>query len=209
MLLLFSEISHAYRSPHAFQTAQLKHRPGRQTWERAPDFFKNTALDLPDVVAARQGSLAGQLELACMLKEEGNSLYKQVGVPRLSDTHIYAPFPPATHSPLHQSIHAPRRTPPAPPSIHQCPPPSPPPPPSPSLCAPPPPPAHPSIHPCPPPPPTICALLPPLFHAPPQATRSPLHLSMIHPPAYHPPACPSIIHPTLLCVRVAHRTMPR
>lgn len=60
------------------QNAQLKARPGRQTWELAPDFFKQTAFMVDaETAAAREGPLQMRVDLATRLKQEGNQAFNQ------------------------------------------------------------------------------------------------------------------------------------
>lgn len=46
---------------HMSQTAQLKERPGRQEWERSPEWIKYTAYPDKTVLGLRQGSVQDRL----------------------------------------------------------------------------------------------------------------------------------------------------
>jgi len=59
------------------KTTQLKLRPGRQDWERAPDWIKYTSWPETDILALRQGCLGTRLARCEELKEQGNKLYEQ------------------------------------------------------------------------------------------------------------------------------------
>ena len=55
-------------------------RPGRQAWEQAPDFFKQTAAVADELArVVRLGDLAPKVALAKRLKEQGNAVFGEVG----------------------------------------------------------------------------------------------------------------------------------
>ncbi len=58
------------------KAAQLRERPGRQEWERSPDWIKYTSWPSSEVVAAREQGLGERLALCKRLKDAGNEHFK-------------------------------------------------------------------------------------------------------------------------------------
>lgn len=64
------------------QTAQLKSRPGRQEWEKAPQFLRNSARASGAAERARAEGFSIQCSTAQQLKDQGNEVIDKVRAPR-------------------------------------------------------------------------------------------------------------------------------